>query len=123
MTAVDIDLDGDPLSEAGIERTYTTKQAAEFFDKSVNWMYWGEGDPNRLDSNGNPDPDPPKFVRRDGTPVVPMRAGLGRKNQYRQWTLEDLRHIAIACYDRKNITEEAMVAILKRVYVPCEMVA
>src|ERR1700738_5345334 len=69
-TATEIDVldkmsDAELLAEAGIEPIVSTTEAAEYFDRTSQWIYWGL----------KPDPSDGKirFVWPDGSPIVPDR--------------------------------------------------
>lgn len=111
---------------AGIEKFYSTSEAAAFFPakrtvkdpvtgepildaegkpvrklttKSTQWLYWGMR--NEI------------FTHPDGTPIEPKRIGKGKR---RRFTLQDIRDIAVSCHRRGNLKEPELRDILKRVW-------
>lgn len=92
-------LSGDLLHDAGVgERIFASKETADIFGKTVQWLYYGEA---RL------------FFYEDGTPIKIRRNDKG----WRLWTLANMRDMALACYNRKNLTELQLEAILQRIIV------
>lgn len=82
----------------GVQKIFSTSQAAAFFGRSAQWIYWGlrEG----------------IFTYRDGTPILPERVG---KNDRRRFTLPLIREMALSHYRRGNLAEEELEAIMKRI--------
>jgi hypothetical protein len=64
-----------------VEPTYSAREAAALLGKSYSWL------DQRLRKN--------QFVLPDGTKVQPLRTPGG----YRRFTLEMLKHIAVASYN------------------------
>ena len=65
----------DLLADAGVEPIFSTTEAAEFFDRSNQWLYWGLREGVFTDDEGQPlDPerigDPNKGRRRFTIPVI-----------------------------------------------------
>jgi hypothetical protein len=89
--------DEDSLLE-GEEKVYSTSQAAKFFGRSNQWVYWGlrEG----------------IFTYKNGDPILPERAGT---NGRRRFTLPLIREIALSCYRRGQIQEPELHDILAKV--------
>jgi hypothetical protein len=81
-----------------VEKVYSTKQAAQFFGKSVQWIYWG------LRNN--------IFTYKDGTPIQPERVGKIGK---RRFTPPILREMALSCYRRGNMKEDELKTILQKI--------
>ena len=83
----------------GAEKAYSTSQAARFFGKSNQWIYWGlKG----------------IFTYKDGTPIEPERVGpIGK----RRFTLPIIREIALSCYRRGNLTEEELHAVMAKILI------
>lgn len=138
--ALRVDSNGDPVFAvwadepkddsfllAGIEKFYSTSEAAAFFPakrtvkdpvtgspvldaegkavkklttKSTQWLYWGM----RNDI----------FTHADGTPIEPKRIGKGRR---RRFTLKDIRDIAVSCHRRGNLKEPELKEILRKIFV------
>jgi len=99
--------DDDLLSDAGVEPFYSTTEAAQFFDRTTQWIYWGLG---RAGEDG------PKFVYVDGTPIVPDRIGdpvTGR----RRFTLPLIKEILLSSYRRGNIEPDELKRILRRIRI------
>lgn len=82
----------------GVQKIYSTAQAAAFFGRTAQWIYW-------CLRNGI-------FTYRDGTPILPERVG---KNHRRRFTLPMVREMALSHYRRGNLTEEELEAIMKRI--------
>ena len=81
----------------GVEKVYSTGEAAKFFGRSNQWLYWGlrEG----------------IFTYKDGTPILPERAENGR----RRFTLPLIREIAKSCYRRGQIQETELEEVMAKV--------
>lgn len=92
-----VEADDDELL-AGVEKVYSTAEAAEFFGKSNQWLYWG------LRNN--------IFVDVNGQTIGPHRIGKGKR---RRFTLPIIREIALACYRRGNLKEDELKAILRKI--------
>lgn len=92
--------DDDDELMAGVEKVYSTAQAAEFFGKSNQWLYWG------LRNN--------IFVDVTGEAIEPVRIGKGKR---RRFTLPIIREIALACYRRGNLKEDELKAILRKILI------
>ena len=92
-----IDTDDDELM-TGVEKVYSTAEAAEFFGKSNQWLYWGLRNNIFVDVNGNT--------------IEPHRIGKGKR---RRFTLPIIREIALACYRRGNLKEDELKAILRKI--------
>lgn len=88
------------LVEQGMEPTYTTSEAAEFFDKTSQWLYWGE----RNDF----------FTDEDGNPIRPERVG-GRSRPRRRFTLTTLKEITKSCYRRGSMDRDKLFIVLHRI--------
>ena len=80
------------------ERSFHTREVAAIFHKAVTWLYWGE--------NG-------AFEYRDGSKIQIART----PKNYRIWTGQNMRDIAVACYNRGNLNREQVEAVLKRIMV------
>jgi hypothetical protein len=92
--------DEELMADAGVEPCFSTSEAAEFFDRSNQWLYWGlrEG----------------VFTRTDGTPIDPERIGdpvTGR----RRFTIPIIREIAKSSYRRGNLNPDQLKTIMRRV--------
>lgn len=97
------DLNEDLLME-GVEKAFSTSQAAEFFGRSTQWVYWGLRKDARTGEQ--------VFVYRDGTPIQPERVGKMGK---RRFTLPIIREIALCCFRRGNLTEDELEAVMARI--------
>lgn len=84
----------------GVEKVYSTCQAARFFGRSTQWIYWGL-------RNGI-------FVYKDGTPIQPERIG---SNGRRRYTLPILREIALSVYRRGNMNEDELQAVMAKILI------
>jgi hypothetical protein len=95
--------DADQLLD-GVEKVYSTAQAAAFFGRSNQWIYWGL----RKDAKTGEQ----VFSYRDGRPILPVRVGKMGK---RRFTLPIIREIALACFRRGNLTEEELETIMAKI--------
>lgn len=94
--------DAELLAEAGVETIVSTGEAAEYFDRTPQWVYWGLKTDHATG---------PIFVWSDGTPIVPERSPQGR----RRFTTTILRAILMSCYRRGNITDTELKTIIRRI--------
>lgn len=83
---------------AGVERVYSTSEAAKFFGKSNQWLYWGMR--NNI------------FTQPSGATIEPERIGKGGR---RRFTLPVIRDIALSCYRRGNLKEPELKDIMVRI--------
>lgn len=92
--------DEDLLAEAGIEPIFSTTEAAEFFDRSNQWLYWGlrEG----------------IFTDASGKPIDPERVG-NSENGRRRFTLPIIREILKSSYRRGNFEDDEVKKIVRRI--------
>lgn len=81
-----------------IEKTYSTKEAAAFLNRTDQWIYFIKG-------TG-------KFVREDGTSILPI--GEGKRMRF---TLLNIKEIAAHQYQRGNYSEEEMELVSRRIAV------
>lgn len=95
------------LADAGVTLYYSTTEAAQFFDKTNQWLYWGMG----RDAKGGP----PVFVMPDGTPIVPER--VEGPDSRRRFTLPIIKEILLSSYRRGNIEPEELKKILRRIRI------
>lgn len=97
--------DSDLMAMAGIEPVVSTTEAAEYFDRTSQWIYWGL----------KPDDDGEHvFVWPDGSPIIPERIGdplTGR----RRFTMPILRAILQASYRRGNIETTELQTVIRRI--------
>ncbi len=82
----------------GVQKIYSTSQAAAFLGYSSQWIYWGLR--NEV------------FEYKDGTPIQPETAG---KMKRRRFTLPIIREIAMSHFRRGNMTEEELNEVMKKV--------
>ena len=92
--------DQELLAEAGVEPIYSTSEAAEFFDRTNQWLYWGlrEG----------------VFTREDGTPVELERDGHPSTGR-RRFTLPVIREIMLSTHRRGNLSQEELKTVMRRI--------
>lgn len=83
---------------AGVEKVYSTSEAAQFFGKSNQWLYWGMR--NNI------------FTNPDGSKIEPQRIGKGGR---RRFTLPVIHDIALSCYRRGNLKEHELKDILVKI--------
>ena len=88
------------MADAGVEPIYSTKEAAEFFDRSNQWLYWGLREK--------------VFTHEDGTPIELDRDGDPRKGR-RRFTLSIIKDIMQSSYRRGNLSPEELKAIMRRI--------
>jgi hypothetical protein len=95
--AIEQGFDEDALMH-GVEKVYSTSQAAQFFGKSNQWLYWGlrKG----------------IFTYKNSEPILPERVGTMGK---RRFTLKIIREIALSCYRRGNLREDDLHAIMAKI--------
>jgi hypothetical protein len=96
------------LADAGIVPFYSTTEAAEFFDRTNQWLYWGLG---RDSDKGKG----PIFIYTDGTPIEPDR--IGDNPGRRRFTLPIIKEILLSSYRRGNIEPEELKKILRRIRI------
>ena len=98
--------DSNLMAMAGIEPIVSTTEAAEYFDRTSQWMYWGL----------KPDPETGEhvFVWPDGTPIVPERIGDPATGR-RRFTMPILRAILQASYRRGNIEAGELQTVIRRI--------
>lgn len=97
IETVDIDL-------AGIERVYSTEEAAQFLGRSPQWMYWALKP--RADGGGG------RFCYPDGSSIEPER--LGRKG-IRRYSLKIIQEMGVSMHQHATINFEELKAIVRRV--------
>lgn len=106
-----IDIDDDNLlAEAGVVPFYSTIEAAQFFDKTNQWMYWGL----RTEIGGKP--VEPVFTYADGSPIVPERVGDPESGR-RRFTLPIIKAILLSNYRRGNVEPDELKRILRRIRI------
>ncbi|QZE10494.1 hypothetical protein SEA_SCOOBYDOOBYDOO_177 [Mycobacterium phage ScoobyDoobyDoo] len=98
------------LAEAGVQPFYSTTEAAQFFDKTNQWLYWGL----RKESNGKP--IDPVFVYPDGTPIEPERVGDPKEGR-RRFTLPIIKDILLSNYRRGNVEPDELKKVLRRIRI------
>jgi len=92
--------DEELLTESGVEPIFSTSEAAEFFDRSSQWLYWGlrEG----------------VFLNEDGNPIDPDRIGRPDRGR-RRFTIPILKEIMKSTYRRGNLDGEQLKIITRRI--------
>ncbi|ACH62150.1 hypothetical protein MYRNA_181 [Mycobacterium phage Myrna] len=98
------------LADAGIVPFYSTTEAAQFFDKTNQWLYWG------LRKEVNGEPVEPVFIYPDGTPIEPERVGDPREGR-RRFTLPIIKAILLSNYRRGNVEPDELKKILRRIRI------
>ncbi len=89
---------GDLMADAGLELSYSTDSAAEFFNRSNQWLYWGLREK--------------VFTYEDGTTIEPIRIG---PDQRRRFTLAVIKEIMKCCYRRGNFSKNDVEIIMTRI--------
>lgn len=115
---------GDILADSGVPvRWYSSTEAAAFFDKTVQWLYWGMRHPPHggrlfiepvLDARGRPTLNP------DGTTVmrdIPVYRLGDPKTGKRRFDIPTIRKFATSAYHQANIKEPKLTAVLQRLVV------
>lgn len=100
--------DEDLMADAGVEQVFSTTEAAEFFGKTNQWLYWGMR-PDRKTGEI-------VFSYEDGTPIRPDRADDEIKGR-RRFTLPIIKEILMASYRRGNVDPEELKRVLRRIYI------
>ena len=105
---------------AGVPQVYSTSEAAEFYGRSNQWLYWGMRNkifrypgirqPDGVIKTHYDDGTEIPFEKRDI--IEPERIGKGGR---RRFTLPIIRAIAISCYNRGNFKKDELLEILTRV--------
>lgn len=92
--------DEELLSEAGVDPIFSTSEAAEFFDRSSQWLYWGlrEG----------------VFTTASGEKIDPDRIGHPVRGR-RRFTIPILKEIMKSSYRRGNLDGEQIKVIMRRI--------
>lgn len=86
---------------AGVTPIVSTSEAAEYFNRTTQWIYWGL----TKDEKGEQ-----VFVWPDGSPIEPERVGSNRR-----FTMEILTAILQACHRRGNIDPQELQTIIRRI--------
>ena len=117
IETVDIDL-------AGIARVYSTEEAAEFFAKSPQWLYWGltpreEGggglfykqvtDPETGELLHDPDTGDPLME-----PIEPDKHG---KRGILRYDLDTIKAMGVSLYQRRTIDKEGLQEIVRKIHM------
>lgn len=95
----------DVLIQAGVEKTYSTRGAAELIGRSPQWIYWGL----KPAEEGGGD----IFRDDEGNPIRPSQVG-GAKGR-RRYTLPVVKEMAIAAYKRGNLSKDLLRDALERI--------
>lgn len=89
----------DTTQIAGMEPTYSARQAAAVLRRSYSWL------DQRLRRG--------EFVASDGGVMEPLRAA----NKYRYFSTETLREIALCCYRRRWYSIDELKSVLRQLAV------
>lgn len=92
--------DEELLADAGVEPIFSTSEAAEFFDRSNQWLYWGLREK--------------VFTDASGAPILPDWVGEESGRGRRRFTIPIIRAIATSSYRRGNLTLEHLKTIMLR---------
>lgn len=96
---------GDMVKDAGVEtRRYNTKQAAAFFGKTNQWMYWA------LKPKAKKGGD--LFLLDDGTRIEPDWSGNARF-----YTLDVIKEMAVCLYNKDKLSEAKFRLVLEKILV------
>ena len=98
--SIEMPTDEELMAEAGVEPVYSTSEAAEFFGRSNQWLYWGlrQG----------------VFTRGDGVVIELDRDGDPGKGR-RRFTLSVIKDIMQSSYRRGNLSPEDLRTIMRRI--------
>lgn len=82
------------LEDAGVTKTYSTGDVAQFFGKTDQWVYWvlREG-----------------VLDREDNRLEAKRVG---KSKRRRFTLDLIRKMAVSLYDRGTLPEDGLREVL-----------
>lgn len=94
------------INLAGISRVYSTEEAAEFFSKSPQWLYWAM---KPRDEGGGG-----LFYHEDGRLIEPQRIG---KRGIRRFTLEVIKDMSVSMYQRGTIKTPELQEIIRRIHL------
>lgn len=115
---------GDILIDSGVaKRYYSSTEAAAFFDKTVQWLYWGMRHPpngGRLFIEPRRDKDGNIELDSDGSPVmvdIPVERLGDPKMGKRRFDIPTIRKFAVSAYHQGNIKEPKLRAVLERLVV------
>jgi hypothetical protein len=92
--------DEELMAGSGMAPIYSTTEAAEFFDRSNQWLYWGLRE--RV------------FTHEDGTPIELDRTGDPSKGR-RRFTLPIIEVIMNSSYRRGNMSQEELKTVMRRI--------
>ena len=106
IDALDKASEADLLAMAGIEPIVSTTEAAEYFDRTTQWIYWGLKPDEKTGEH--------VFVWPDGSPIVPDRVG-DSVNGRRRFTMPILRAILTSSYRRGNIDPGELKTVIRRI--------
>lgn len=97
---VDSMSDEELMADSGVEPIFSTAEAAAFFDRSNQWLYWGlrEG----------------VFTDDDGNPLDPSRIGDPSRGR-RRFTIPVIENILRSSYRRGNIDPDHLKVVLRRI--------
>lgn len=90
----------DDHSLPSVKPIYSTSEAAEFFDRSNQWLYWGLREK--------------VFTHEDGTPIELAREGHSSKGR-RRFTLPIIEAIMYSTYRRGNMSQEELKTVMRRI--------
>lgn len=91
--------DEELMAETGVEPIYSTAEAAQFFDRSNQWLYWGLREKI--------------FVDEGGEPIVPDWSGDMTRGR-RRFTIPIIREIAKSNYRRGNFDLDHLKKVMIR---------
>lgn len=84
------------VEAAHLQKTYSTTEVAEFFDRSDNWVYW------LLHKK--------ILQKEDGTPIEPVAVGKRRR-----FTLQNIEETAECLFRRGTLDEEGLRSVLTKI--------
>ncbi|ACU41397.1 hypothetical protein PBI_ARCHERS7_195 [Mycobacterium phage ArcherS7] len=106
IAALDRASDAELMAMAGVEPVVSTTEAAEYFDRTSQWIYWGLKPDEKTGEH--------IFTWPDGSPIVPERVG-DPETGHRRFTMPILRAILQSCYRRGNIDPDELRTIMRRI--------
>ena len=91
--------DEELMAATGVEPIFSTAEAAQFFDRSNQWLYWGLREKIFVDEAGNP--------------IVPDWSGDMSRGR-RRFTIPIIREIAKSSYRRGNFDLDHLKRVMIR---------
>lgn len=97
LETVDVDM-------AGLEPVYSTEEAAQFFSKSTQWLYWGL---KPRDQGGGG-----LFCYPDGRPIEYKKLG---KRDIKRFSLSNIKDMGVSLYQNGTIRMPELKEIIRKI--------